>query len=213
MAPASEPSRTEGSLLDPFLTPDDARRRLRSWESEGRLSAVAAPSMLHALRGEGGGIRLVGAVGFPSGAHTLTSKRVELLEVARLEAWGAEVALTPHLLLAGPMGELEEEMAALLKTAPELEVRFAVEWPRLPRAARTRFLRLLKEHPPEVLRVSFGLYGPPPGTAETTALRSQVPAKVRVKVPARDSAEASALLASGADLVEVAEPAGERGSP
>jgi len=202
MAPAPEPSRTEGSLLDPFLSPDEARRRLRGWERAGRLSAVAPPSMLDALRGEPCAMRLLGAVGFPSGAHTLTSKRVELLEVARLEAWGAEVALTPHLLLTGPMGALEEEMAALLKTAPELEVRFAVEWCRLPREARTRLLRLLKVHPAGVLRVSLGPYGPPPGADEVRSIRSRLPGNIRLKAPACDRQEADRLLEAGADLVE-----------
>lgn len=206
MAPRPDPAHIEGSLLDPFLAPDDARRRLAAWRASGALAAVAPPSLLAELGPSEHGMRLFGSVGFPSGAHTLTSKRVELLEVARVEAWGAEVALTPHRLLGGPMGELEKEMKALLETAPDLEIRFAVEWSRIPPDARLRFLRLLKDFRPAALRISLGIYGPPPAPADVAALRPLLPKKTKLKVPAGGDAEVAALFAAGADLVELPEP-------
>jgi deoxyribose-phosphate aldolase len=148
----------------------------------------------------------VWAVGFPTGAHTLVSKRVELLEIARLGGDAAEVVLTPHLVSEGHMGGLEEEMKALLATAPELEIRFAVEWLRLTQTARAKLLRLLRDFPPAVLRPFLGAGGSPPGPAEIKALRPLLPKRVRLKAVAADPRDAKTLLQAGADLVETERP-------
>lgn len=206
MPPKADPARLEGSLLDPSLTPAEARRRLAAWRDLPLAGALLMPSLLQELGRDDLPIRLVGAVGFPTGAHTLVNKRVELLEVARLGGDAAEVALTPHMVSEGHMGGLEQEMKALLETAPELEVRFAVAWGPLGQAARAKLLRLLRDFPPAALRASLGPFGPPLKAAEVKALRPLLPQKVLLKVPVEDPDDAAALLEAGADLVESARP-------
>lgn len=203
--PPVDPRRVEGVLLDPFLPPEEARRKLSSWKELGLSGAVLSTALLAQIGTEDHGVRLFGCVGFPWGTTTLTNKRVELLEVFRLGGVGAEIVLTPYLVSEGHMGGLEKEMKALLETAPELEVRFAVEWDRLGTTARAKFIRLLRDFPPAVLRSSLDLSAPQGGEVALKGLKPLLPKKVRLKVHA-PAAQAEGLLAAGADLVECDRP-------
>lgn len=203
--PQIDPARVEGALLDPFLPPETARRKLAAWKGLGLSGVLLSPALLAQIGTEDHRVRLLGAVGFPWGTTTLTNKRVELLEIVRLGGAGAEVVLTPYLVSEGHMGGLEKEMKALLETAPELEVRFAVEWERLGTAPRAKFLRLLRDFSPAVLRVSMAASSGHSAEASLALLRPLMPKKVRLKAPA-PAGQTGALLAAGADLVECDRP-------
>ena len=207
--------RTEVSLLDPALTAEEARGRLKVWHGFGLAGAVFSPWLLGEVPLDAApGLKRVGTVAFPFGTHTLTSKRVELLECVRLLASAAEVVLTPALVASGPMSDLEREMGDLLKTAPELEVRFVVEWARLSTPARAKFLRLLRDFPPAAVRIATGVYAPLPGPSEVSSLKPLLPKKVLLKaVAAEGGPRVEDLLAAGADRVETARPGRSGGRP
>ncbi len=210
MAP-SEPlaPRIEGALLGPGVLPAEAAARLRAWEERGVGRALVHPFLLEELEAESRpGAFLSGAVAYPEGGSTLSTKRMELLECLRLGARGALVALTPGSLLGRSGEALRKEVTALLATAPELEVRFLLPATVLPPDGLDRFLRLLREHRPAGLVVperALGAAGAPEGARR---LKARLPRKVRLEVlcdPAsRVSAEA--LLAAGADSLTVFRP-------
>ena len=208
-SPSDLMARVEGSLLDPRLTPAEAVARLRSWEDLGLAHVIAPPGLLEDLEPEEHpGISFAGAVAFPSGGATLANKRMELLECVRLGAKAATAVLSPALVLSSDMSALEREMAALLSTAPELQVRFLVDVARVPEGPMTILLRVLKTCRPSYLVPADGVYSAPCGPAEVARLRARLPRKVRVMALADPNGpkEAAAYLDSGADMLCTARP-------
>ncbi len=206
-------SKLEGGLTDPFLPPGEASKRLEEWWNEGVVAAAAPMALWAALQEAQPKLRRIGLVAFPSGGQTNTGKRVELLECVRMGLHGAEVVLNGGCLAEGLWGEVEKEMRDLLKTAPEIELRFAVEWGRLGDEARRRLVRLLKDNQPKVLRAATGVYGPALTFQEVASLRAMLPKGVRLKLPAgKDGPPPAKYLDAGADLVESETPlsCGER---
>jgi len=197
-------ARVEGALLDPYLTPDEARARVASWKMRGVRRALVFPWLLDSLAGEPSeDVEVAGAVSFPAGGATLTNKRVELLECVRLGAKAATVVLTPGLVMAAEASVLEKEMSALLSTAPELQVRFLVDLARLSDDAATVFARVLKEIRPSHVVTAEGVYGPPCGPARVSWFRARLTPAVRIAAWASFSgmAEAKSYLDAGADLL------------
>ncbi|MEW5764669.1 MAG: hypothetical protein ACOYXN_01320 [Acidobacteriota bacterium] len=210
MTPA-EPlaSKIEGALLGPAVVPAEASSRLRTWEAAGVARALVHPYLLEELEAETrSGALLSGAVAYPEGGSTLSTKRMELLECLRLGARGALVALTPGFLLGRSGEALGKEVAALLATAPELEVRFLLPPCALPPEGLDRFARLLRERRPAGVVLPASALGDGGALEGVRRLRARIPRKVRLQVlcdPAsRDEAEA--LLAAGADSLTVFRP-------
>jgi deoxyribose-phosphate aldolase len=204
-------SRLEGGLADPFLFPDEAVRRLDSWRVSGIGAAVAPPGLWAAIQYAPPKPRRIGAVAFPSGGQTITSKRVEVLECVRLGLCAAEIVLNHGYIAGNQWGDVEKEMEALLRTAPELEIRFTIEWGRVESDTKKRFIRLLRDFPPKALRVATGVYGTPLGSREVSALRAMLPKGVGLKaVASRGGASAAEYLDAGADLAESETPLAER---
>ena len=208
-SPSDLMARIEGSLLDPRLTPAGAVARLRSWKDLGLTHVIAPTGLLAALDPESNaGVSFAGAVAFPSGGATLANKRMELLECVRLGAKAATAVLSPGLVLSSDASALEKEMAALLSTAPELQVRFLVDVARVPEGPMTILLRLLKSCRPSHLVPADGVYSAPCGSVEVARLRARLPRKVRIMALADPNGpnEASAYLDSGADMLCTARP-------
>lgn len=200
-------SRLEGGLTDPFLFPDEAVRRLDSWRISGIGAAVAPPGLWAAIQYAPSKPRRIGAVAFPSGGQTITSKRVEVLECVRLGLCAAEIVLNHGYLAGNLWGDIEKEMQALLQTAPELEIRFTVEWGRIESETRKRFMRLLRDFPPKALRVATGVYGSSLSSHEVATLRAMLPKGVGLKaVASRGGPSAAEYLDAGADLAESEDP-------
>ncbi len=173
----------EGSLLEYGLSPSEAGLRLNRWCGLGVPRAVLYPGLLAEIRPEDfEGMTFVGAVAFPSGGTTLSTKRMELLECVRLGAEEATVVLTPAYVLDMATAALEAEMRALLATAPELKVRFLVEGGRMDEPSLTHFARLLKSASPSALVTSSGLYPPVCGHERIRALRAKLGRKVSIVV-------------------------------
>jgi len=207
--PPSLMDRAEGSLLDPRLTHAEASARLRSWEDMGLAHVIAPPGLLATLEPEAHpAVSFAGAVAFPSGGSTLATKRMELLECLRLGAKAATAVLNPGLILSEDAPAMEKEMAALLSTAPELQVRFLVDVARVPEGPMTLLLRLLKSCRPAYLLPADGVYSVPCGPAEVARLRDRLPRRVRVMALAdpRGPEEASSYFDSGADMICTARP-------
>jgi deoxyribose-phosphate aldolase len=197
-------ARVEGALVDPYLTPVEARMRVASWRKLGVRRVLVFPWLLDALGGEPSeDMELAGAVSFPAGGATLTNKRVELLECVRLGAKAATVVLTPGLVIAAEASALEKEMSALLSTAPELQVRFLVDLVRLSDSVATVLARVLKEIRPSHVVTAGGVYGPPCGPDRVSWFRARLTREVRVAAWASCSGmpEAESYVNAGADLL------------
>lgn len=197
-------ARVEGALLDPYLTPGEARARVASWRKLGVRRVLVFPWLLDSLAGEPSEeVEVAGAVSFPAGGATLTNKRVELLECVRLGAKAATVVLTPGLVMAAEASALEREMSALLSTAPELQVRFLVDLALLSDDAATVFARVLKEMRPSHVVTAGGVYGPPCGPGRVSWFRARLTQAVRIAAWASfpGTAAAGAYLDAGADLL------------
>lgn len=184
MTPNQNPfSVMEGALLDYAVSPSEAGLKLKRWADLGVARVLVYPGLLAEIRpGDFPAMTFVGAVSFPSGGATLSTKRMELLECVRLGAGEATVVLTPASVLDMSTSTLEGEMKALLSTAPELKVRFLVELARLDEACLTHLVRLLKAFPPAALVVSSGFY--PPGCDEDRVrrLRAKLSRKISIVV-------------------------------
>jgi len=194
----------EGVLLDPYLTPGEARSRVASWRKLGVRRVLVFPWLLDSLAGERSEeLEVAGAVSFPAGGSTLTNKRVELLECVRLGAKAATVVLTPGLVMAAEASALEREVSALLSTAPELQVRFLVDLALLSDAAATVLARVLKEVRPSHVVTAGGVYGPPCGPSRVSWFRARLTQAVHIAAWASFSgmAEARTYLDAGSDLL------------
>ncbi len=199
----------EGSLLEYGLSPSEAGLRLKRWCDLGVLKAVLCPGLLAEIRPEDfEDMTFVGAVAFPSGGTTLSTKRMELLECVRLGAAEATVVLTPAHVLDMATASLEAEMRALLATAPELKVRFLVEAGHLDEASLTHLARLLKSASPSALVTSSGLYPPDCSRDRVRALRARLSRKIDIVVGHDlETPEAwEAYRASGADRFLTSRP-------
>jgi deoxyribose-phosphate aldolase len=196
--------RVEGVLLNPTLTAEDAVARAEAWAGLGVRRIVAAPWLLGRLAAEElAGVALAGAVAYPHGGATLTSKRVELLECVKLGAKAASVVLTPGLVASADASALEREMAPLLATAPELEVRFVVDAESQTESALTVLVRVLKSVQPAFLVLARGLHCGAPAPSRLKWMRDRLTTKVRIaSLGAFAGAdEARAAMADGADLL------------
>ena len=199
----------EGSLLAYGLSPSEACLRLKRWCDLGVSRAVLCPGLLAEIRPEDfDGMTFVGAVAFPSGGATLSTKRMELLECVRLGAAEATVVLTPPHVLDMATASLEAEMRALLATAPELRVRFLVEAGRLDEAGLTHLTRLLRSVPPSALVTSSGLYPPDCSHERINALRARLNRKISLVVghELKDREAWEACRKSGADRFVTSRP-------
>jgi len=184
MTPNQNPlSVMEGALMGYALSPSEACLRLRRWSEAGVARALVHPCLLADIRpGDFAGIAFVGAVSFPAGGATLSTKRMELLECARLGAVEATVVLTPSHVLDMATGALETEMRALLSTAPELNVRFLVELAHLDESRLTHLVRLLKGSSPTALVTASGHYPPDCGHGHVRRLRAKLNRKTPIIV-------------------------------
>lgn len=195
---------TEGAILSPYVTADQARERVASWRKLGVRRVLVFPWLLGALAKEGlEDVEMAGAVAFPAGGATLTNKRVELLECVRLGAKAATVVLTPGRVAASDATALEGEMSALLSTAPELQLRFLVDLGAFPEGALTVLTRLLRDLRPSHVVSAAGVYGTPCGPDRVSWFRARLAKGVRIAALASFSgeAEARAYLSAGADLL------------
>jgi hypothetical protein len=198
----------EGALLGPGVLPAEAATRLQAWEERGIGRAVVHPYLLDELEAETrAGALLSGAVAYPEGGSTLSTKRMEILECLRLGARGALAALTPGFLLGRAGEALRREVAALLSTASELEVRFLLPPVALPPDGMDRFLRLLREYRPAGLVLPEAALGGS-GAEGLRRLRGRLPRKVRLQVLCDPASRSGAedLLAAGADSLVVFRP-------
>jgi|WetSurMetagenome_2_1015567.scaffolds.fasta_scaffold10808_2 deoxyribose-phosphate aldolase len=196
--------RVEGVLLNPTLTAADAIARAEAWTGLGVRRILAAPWLLDRLAAEElEGVALAGAVAYPHGGATLTSKRVELLECVKLGAKAATVVLTPGLVSSADASALEREMAPLLATAPELEVRFLVDAEAHAEAALTVLMRVLKSVQPAFLVLARGLHGGSTGPARLKWMRDHLTTKVKLASLGTFAgvAEARAAVSAGAALL------------
>lgn len=194
----------EGLLVTPTLTAADALARAEAWTGLGVHRILAPPWLLERLATEElEGVSLAGAVSYPHGGATLTSKRVELLECVKLGARAATVVVTPGLVAAADASALEREMAPLLATVPELEVRFLVDAGVHAEGALTVLMRVLKSVRPAFLVLAHGLHGGggDPGRLKWVRdrLTSKVPLASLGTVAGHD--EARALREAGAQLL------------
>lgn len=196
--------RVEGVLLNPTLTAADALARAEAWAGMGIRRILTPPWLLQRLAEEElEDVVLTGAVAYPSGGATLTSKRVELLECVKLGARAATVVLTPGLVASADAPALEREMAPLLATAPELEVRFLVDAAAHTDDALTVLMRVLKSVRPAYLVLAQGLHGGPARPPRLKWTRDRLTRKVKIASlgALADMAEARAAMAAGADLL------------
>ncbi len=201
--------KVEASLLQPGLAGGEAGARLDRWIAMGVRQVVTTPFLMGELNASSyPELTFAGAVSFPAGCSTLASKRMELLECVRLGARAATVVLTPALVAARATAALEKEMAALLSTAPELQVRFLVDCARQAPESLEVLVRLLKSVHPTHLVTADGVYGPPAGAETLGWLRARLTRKVRLAAGAHaGGAEgARALIEAGADLVVTSDP-------
>lgn len=208
-APADLLQRIEASLTDPFLTPGEARERAEAWIAQGVKTIFTYPWLLGELGAESrSGVHWVGAVGFPSGGATLSTKRMELLECVRLGAGAATVVLTPGYVLGGCLEALEKEVNALLTTAHELQIRFLVEARRLTDAPLTMLARVLREARPYAVVTGGGQWGSEADPEDVRRLRGRIPKKVRIIAggDVSNPATAHALLAAGAECFLTSRP-------
>lgn len=203
-------AKAHATLLDPFLSAGGARTRLESWLDLGVLRAWACTGLLADLEAEDyPSLAITGVVGYPAGGATLSTKRMELLECARLGAKSAAVALSPSLVAAGEAAGLSREMSSLLATARDFPVYFLIEAGGLDERAVTVLSRLLRDHRPAGLVTGSGLLGPrPPGPQALGRLRSRLPRKVTLVAggDVLDPDEARALLKGGAEAFLTSEP-------
>ncbi len=194
----------EGLLVTPTLTAADALARAEAWTGLGVRRILAPPWLLERLAGEEfEGVSLAGAVAYPHGGATLTSKRVELLECAKLGAKAATVVLTPGLVAAGDATALEREMAPLLATAPELEVRFLVDDGAHSEGALTVLMRVIKSVRPALLVLARGLHGGAEAPGRLKWIRDRLTSKVPLASlgTVAGPEEARALEKAGAHLL------------
>ncbi len=202
-------SHVEGSLLDPHLRTSDAERRLGEWDDLGIRRICTTPHLLQQFDAEEDKRHFfIGAVGFPAGAHTLGTKRMEALECLRLGARAVEVVLTHASLLDGSPGEMEREMTAILKTVPELEVVFTVEISRLPTRSVDLFIRVLKSVKPKGLKLGTGMFGAPPNPGEVRDLRARLPRRIglTVAVDSPDADRVREYIDSGVRWIQTSAP-------
>lgn len=202
-------AQVEASLLQPGLGVAEAATRLDRWIAMGVRQVVTTPFLMGELDASSyPEVAFAGAVSFPAGGSTLASKRMELLECVRLGARAATVVLTPALVAARAVSALEKEMAALLSTAPELQVRFLVDCARQAPESLEVLIRLLKGVHPTHLVTADGVYSSPAGPESVRWLRARLTRKVRVAAGAFSGGppEARTLLEAGADLLVTAEP-------
>jgi hypothetical protein len=194
----------EGVLLAPTLTATEATSRAEAWTGLGVRRILAAPWLLEHLSAEElEGVSLAGAVAYPGGGATLTSKRVELLECVRLGAKAATVVLTPGLVASADASAMEREMAPLLATAPELEVRFLVDAEAHAEDALTVLLRVLKSVRPAALVLARGLHGGASGPGRLKWVRDRLTTKVPIASleSFAGPAEARSAAAAGAAVL------------
>jgi deoxyribose-phosphate aldolase len=201
--------RVEGALLAPTLTASQAVACAESWAGLGVRRILSPPWLLEPLASEElEGVVLAGAVAYPSGGSTLTSKRVELLECVRLGATAATVVLTPGVVASGDASAMEREMSALLATAPELEVRFLVDAGAQAENALAVLIRVLKSAPPSRLVAADGIHGEARGFGRLRWLRDRMTKKVGLGALGTfaSASEAREAVGAGADLLCTARP-------
>lgn len=203
-------AKLHATLLDPFLPAESARTRLESWLDLGVTRVWASTGLLAELEVEDyPGVAFTGAVCYPMGGATVSTKRMELLECARLGARSAAVALSPALVASGDVTGLGREMSSLLATARDFPVYFLVEAGALDERALTLLSRLLREHRPAGLVTGSGLVGPPPPGPERLG---ELRAKIGRKIPliaggdVGGADEARALIRCGAEGFLASDP-------
>ena len=150
-------SHVEGSLLSRKIRPEQASVQLGRWRELGVRRVVADPALLQALSPfDPGAIKIVGSVGSPSGCHTLGTKRMEALECVRLGAAALEFVPNPYHLLSGSLGETENEISSVRKTASELELTITVGWPMGDPRSQELLLRIVRTLKPQGLKLLLG---------------------------------------------------------
>jgi len=199
-------SRLEGFLWVPESGLLDAAQTVNAWKRLGIKRICAPPNLLETLNpSEHRGIRFTGTVGYPTGCHTLGTKRMEALECVRFGAKSADIVLTPELL-RGPAGPIEREMSALLSTVPELDVFFAVEEHWMTREEWDVFLRVLRDLEPPGLMIGTAFSMGRPEVDRILGLQRRAPKKTRVKMFMNGRGEARTLVERGVDIIQSGDP-------
>jgi deoxyribose-phosphate aldolase len=208
-------SKAHAVLLDPFLAPQAARSRVESWIELGVRSVWAHTGLLAELEPEGyPDVAFTGVASYPSGCATLSTKRMELLESARLGGKSAAVVLTPSLVATADASGLSREMSGLLSTAREFPVYFVIEAEPLDETGMTVLSRLLREHRPAGLVTGTGVLRPGAPPAVVKELRARITRKVPILAggDVQDEADARAYLHAGAEGFLTSSPAGFKGA-
>ena len=196
-----EPSRDFGIMAP--------ARHTGRWVALGVGRMAAPPSLLRVLAEmDRGSMVLVGAVGHPTGCHTLATKCMEALECIRLGAESVAVALDPSAFLAADAAAVEKEMATLLKTVPEVEIGFALSWPPPEVRLEDLLLRILRAIHPPLLVVEGSVGGSRPGACALRSLRERLHRKVRLgcSLPMAGEDEVVMALEAGCAFVRMESP-------
>jgi|GEM_PF-1462780 len=137
-------ARCEGSLLSYGLSPEEALRCLDSWTALGVKRVYVPTGLLAEINSdEHPETAFIGVAAFPWGTGTLSSRRMELLECVRLGAAAAAVVLPRSSTKNLSASELEEEIAIMISTVPEINVHFFFDAESLTADDLIRFARVM----------------------------------------------------------------------
>jgi len=196
------------TLLQPSASVDDALRVVEEAQRYGFHCAMLNPYHVLRVHREAGqaGVRLCSVAGFPAGFQPPESKAAEV-------AWVAEyvdeldIVANISAALAGDLGLVEEELAALVEEARGRGVRVVkviVEAPLLDDNTLALIVQAVKKAGADYAKTSTGVYSK--GGDVFTVLRLSSLAKplgLRVKAAGgiRNAVDALLAVASGADRI------------
>lgn len=189
------------TLLRPEATAADVAALCEEATELGVAAVCVNPSVLPLATPPGEGIGIAAVVGFPSGAHRPEVKAREAELAVLAGATELDVVADLGRLAAGAWSEVEADLAAVRRVAPDVVLKVILESALLGDDDLTRACRVAVAAGADLVKTSTGFH--PAGGATVAAVRTMRAAVgdeagVKASGGIRDTATAVAMLEAGA---------------